>query len=256
MKMANRLKGKVALITGAASPDGMGYAAAKLFLAEGATVMITDIDGAAVLQSADSLRRGEGRVEARAHDVTSSAEWDDVVTATVENFGGLDILVNNAGIALTRSLAETTLEDFERVQAVNLRGIFLGCKAAEAHLRTGSGGSVVNMSSVAGIRGIAHSSVYSASKGAVNLFTKSMALEWAKDNIRCNSVHPGVIETAMVRAEMAVKPEISAAIIDAIPVGRLGRATEVAQCVLFLASDEASYITGGEFVVDGGLTAR
>jgi NAD(P)-dependent dehydrogenase (short-subunit alcohol dehydrogenase family) len=254
--MAGRLAGKVALISGASSSCGMGFAAAKRFVAEGAVVMITDIDVAGIARAADALGNGQTQVKSLRHDVTSEESWREVIATTIRSFGRLDILVNNAGLALTRSLADTSMADFERIAAVNLRGIFLGCREAAPHMRAVGGGAIVNMSSVAGIRGVALNSIYSATKGAVTLFSKSIALELARDKIRCNSVHPGVIDTQMVRDVINIDPANSDLIIGSIPMGRLGQAVDVANCVLFLSSDEACYITGAEFVVDGGLTAR
>ncbi len=262
--MARRLAGKTALVTGAASPEGMGFAAARLFLAEGASVMITDIDGDGVARSA-TLLAPHGTVLHERHDVADETSWRQVVERARVELGGLDILVNNAGLALTRSLAETTLADFERIEAVNMRGVFLGCREVAPMMRARGGGSIVNMSSVAGLGGVPFNSAYSASKGGVRLFSKSIALELAADRIRCNSVHPGVIDTGMVRAVIDtgmvravidIVSENRAAIIDAIPLGALGRPEQVAQAVLFLSSDEASYITGAELAVDGGLSAR
>ncbi len=248
-----RLAGKTALITGAAS--GIGRATAALFHAEGAKVAATD-------------RNGVGLAETKAfadlillQDVTDEPRWRQVVDAVVATFGRLDILVNSAGIAFKGNIETATLEDWRKTQAVNVEGTFLGCREAIRVMKTMGGGSIVNLSSVAGIIGDAQSTAYCASKGAVRLLTKSAALHCGRAgyNIRLNSVHPSFADTPMVQELVASSknPErIRDGLARAAPMGRLGRAEEVANAILFRASDESSFTTGAEIVVDGGLTAQ
>ena len=249
---AGRLAGKAALITGAAS--GIGRATAALFHAEGAKVAATDLNEAGL------KALGEDADLTLAHDVTNEARWREVVDEVVAAFGRLDILVNSAGIAALGNIETTTLADFRKVNAVNAEGVFLGCREAVRAMK-GSGGSIVNLSSVAGIVGDASSLAYCASKGAVRLITKSAALHCARAGygIRVNSVHPSFAETPMVLEgiKRAKDPErIRAGLMRAAPMGRMGRAEEVANMILFLACDESSFTTGAEFTVDGGLTAQ
>jgi NAD(P)-dependent dehydrogenase (short-subunit alcohol dehydrogenase family) len=247
-----RLDGKVALITGAAS--GIGRATAGLFHRQGAKVAATDRNEA-------GLRAlGEDADLTLVQDVTDEARWREVVDAAVAAFGRLDILVNSAGIAVLGNIETTTLADWRKVNAVNVEGAFLGCREAVRAMK-GTGGSIVNLSSVAGIIGDASSTAYCASKGAVRLLTKSAALHCARAGygIRVNSVHPSFAETPMVLEGIAraKDPErVRAGLMRAAPMGRMGRAEEVANMILFLATDESSFTTGAEFMVDGGLTAQ
>jgi 3(or 17)beta-hydroxysteroid dehydrogenase len=250
--MSGRLQGKVALITGAAG--GIGRASAALFEAEGAKLVLTDLD---VSSLAEFAARGALTLE---QDVTDEARWREVVDAAVTKFGALDALVNNAGIAVGGNIETVTLADWRRQQAVNGESVFLGCREA-VRVMKGRGGSIVNISSVAGIIGDAQSVAYCASKGAVRLTTKSVALYCARKGygIRCNSVHPSFAKTAMVEnfIASASNPErLRAGLSAAAPMGRMGEAREVAATILFLARDESSFTTGAEFVVDGGLTAQ
>ncbi len=250
--MGSRLKGKVALITGAAG--GIGRASAALFEAEGAKLVLTDLD---VSSLAEFAARGALTLE---QDVTDEARWREVVDTAVTKFGALDALVNNAGIAVGGNIETVTLADWRRQQAVNGESVFLGCREA-VRVMKGRGGSIVNISSVAGIIGDAQSVAYCASKAAVRLTTKSIALYCARKGygIRCNSVHPSFAKTAMVEnfIASASNPErLRAGLSAAAPMGRMGEAREVAATILFLASDESSFTTGAEFVVDGGLTAQ
>ena len=247
-----RLEGKTALITGAAS--GIGRAAVALFHAEGARVVATDRNeaGLAGLEGADLVL---------AQDVTDEARWREVVDAVVAAFGRLDILVNSAGIALKGNIETATLDDFRRTAAVNVDGTFLGCREAIRVMKGTGGGSIVNLSSVAGIIGDAQSAAYCASKGAVRLLTKSAALHCGRAgyNIRLNSVHPSFADTPMVQELIASSknPErVREGLMRAAPLGRMGRAEEVANAILYLASDESSFTTGVELPVDGGLTAQ
>ena len=188
-------------------------------------------------------------------DVTSESDWERAVGAVTEELGALDVLVNNAGIYHRAPVEDTTLEEWERVMEVNARGVFLGTKYAIPAMRRSGGGSIVNMSSVAGLVGSRTQSVYNASKGAVRLLTKSTAVQYAAEGIRANSVHPGVIATDMMNEVIRTEEE-RATRMSLTPIGRFGTAEDVAHGVLFLASDEASYVTGAELVIDGGLTVQ
>ncbi len=247
--MAGRLEGKVALISGAAR--GMGAAEARLFVAEGARVVLGDVLDEAGEKVASEL--GEAAVYRRL-DVTSEDSWVEAVALAQQRFGGLHALVNNAGILRFNALEKTPLEEFEAVVSVNQTGCFLGMKTAAPALRAAGGGSIVNISSVAGMQGVAGAVSYTASKYAVRGMTKVAALELGRDNIRVNSVHPGGVNTPMVRRDDVPADAVENAQYDqAIP--RIGRPEEIAELVLWLASDASSYCTGSEFVVDGGLTA-
>ncbi len=188
-------------------------------------------------------------------DVTDESAWQDVVAATVARFGKLDILINNAGIARINSVEDTTSEEWDLVMDINAKGVFLGTKAAIPEIRKAGGGSIVNISSIAGLTG-GRTSSYAASKGAVRLLTKSTAIQYAADGIRCNSVHPGVIETPMTTPIMLNTPEGRELNASRHPLGRFGQPEDIAYGVLFLASDESSFMTGSELVIDGGLTAQ
>lgn len=249
-----RLEGKVALISGGAR--GQGAAEAKLFAGEGAKVVFGDI--------LDDLGK---QVEAEIHevggealyihlDVTNAADWASAVEAAVSRYGSLDVLVNNAGITIRKNVEDTTEEDWDRIMAINAKGVFLGTKQAIPAMRESGGGSIVNISSTAGLVGSPYSGAsYAATKGAVRLFTKATAIQYAKEGIRCNSVHPGLLETPMTQdmlADAAHREERT----QRIPLGRVGTAEDVAYGVLYLASDESSFVTGSELVIDGGATAQ
>jgi len=244
------LDGKVAIITGAAR--GQGAAAARVFVDEGARVVIADVLDDAGKQLADEL--GENAYY-RHLDVSSEDEWASVVDEAVQTFGAVNILVNNAGVLHFSSVEDTTLADYERVVRINQFGCFLGMRAVVKPMRTAGGGSIVNLSSVEGLAGMPFTVAYAASKFAIRGMTKVAALELGRDNIRVNSVHPGMIDTKMVRdaiggIEIDVTP-----VTNKLAIKRVGRAEEIAQLVLFLASDRSSYSTGAEFVADGGSTA-
>ncbi len=251
------LQGKTVLITGAASEMGLGFATARMMARAGARVMITDIAADAVAARAEELRAEGHEVAALPQDVTDAAGWDAVVAATVERFGGLDILVNNAGIAVLKWMDALEPSDWQRQIDVNLSSVYLGCRAALKQMRVqGTGGSIVNLSSVAGLVGIPGAAAYAASKGGVRIMTKAIAMECAKENIRVNSVQPGVIWTDMQQVAIKDNPDQYDAINAAIPMGRMGEPADIAAMIAFLASDAAKYVTGGEFTVDGGLTAQ
>jgi NAD(P)-dependent dehydrogenase (short-subunit alcohol dehydrogenase family) len=248
-----RLAGKTALITGAAS--GIGRATAALFHAEGAKVAATDRNEAelAELKGVADLVLPQ--------DVTNEARWREVVDIAVAAFGRLDILVNSAGVGTKGNIETETLADWRRTQAVNVEGTFMGCREAVRAMKETGGGSIVNLSSVAGIIGDAQTIAYCASKGAVRLLTKSAALHCGRSGykIRVNSVHPSFADTPMVQELIASSknPERTReGLARAAPLGRLGRAEEVAAAILYLASDESAFTTGAEIVVDGGLTAQ
>lgn len=254
------LDGRVALVTGAAK--GLGEATARALAAEGANLILTD------LVAPEALAEELGGIAA-AQDVTSEDQWIAMMALARDKAGGLDILVNNAGVFLAKPITETTLEEWRFVQAVNVEGVFLGHKhaipllAERAHKWRG-GAAIVNLSSVAGLRGAALVSAYNASKGAVRLLTKGAAVELAPLKIRVNSVHPGIIETDMGRglvddfAAIAGTGgnETRAQLASMHPLGEFGAPRNVADAVLFLASDRAAFMTGSEVVVDGGLSAK
>ena len=249
--MSGRLAGKCALITGAAS--GIGRATVALFHAEGARVAATDRNEA-------GLAALKGEVDlVLAHDVANEARWREVVEAAVDAFGRLDILVNSAGIALKGNIETATLDDWRKTQAVNVEGTFLGCREAIRAMKEKGGGSIVNLSSVAGVIGDAQSAAYCASKGAVRLLTKSAALHCARAgyNIRLNSVHPSFADTPMVQGLIATSKSpdrIREGLSRASPLGRMGKPEEVAAAILYLASDESSFTTGAIHIVDGGFS--
>lgn len=248
-----RLGGKSCLISGGAK--GLGAAQARLFAREGARVAVGDIrdtDGARLVEE---LRASGADALYVRLDVTSEADWESAVSGVMAEFGALNVLVNNAGIYNRAPVEETTLEEWERVMDVNSTGVFLGTKHAIPAMRSSGGGSIVNMSSVAGLVGSRTQTVYNASKGAVRLLTKSTAVQYAPAGIRANSVHPGVIETDMINEVIRTEEE-RATRMSLTPIGRFGTAEDVANGVLFLASDEASYVTGAELVIDGGLTVQ
>ena len=248
-----RLENKVALISGGAR--GMGAAEARLFASEGAKVIIGDVLEEEGRQTEAQINESGGECLFLRLDVTSESDWQEAVATTVARFGKLDILVNNAGIARLGTVEETTGELWDTVMDVNAKGVFLGIKAAIPEMRRNGGGSIVNISSVAGLIG-SRLSAYGASKGAVRLLTKSTAIQYAADGIRANSVHPGVIESPMT-LPLLLETELDRQnSIARHPIGRLGQPEDVAYGVLFLASDESSFMTGSELVIDGGLTAQ
>ncbi|OJH36738.1 glucose 1-dehydrogenase [Cystobacter ferrugineus] len=254
--MAGRVEGKVALVTGAAS--GLGKAMAVMLAREGARVAITDRNEEGAREVAQAIGAS---ARAWTLDVTREEDWGRVVDEVLSTFGRLDVLVNNAGVGAVADIESTTLEQWRFVHAVNVDGVFLGCKhGIRAMRQCGAKGSIINISSVAGLVGVAEFPAYSSSKGAVRLLSKSVALHCAYKGygIRCNSVHPSFIETPMVDklATAMGDPQASRAkLARKIPLGALGEPDDIAYAVLYLASDESKMMTGSEFVVDGGTTA-
>ena len=252
-----RVNNKVALVTGGGS--GIGEAISLRLAEEGATVVVSDINES----SAQSVAAAIGDKAVAVHqDVTNEQRWAEVVNETVERFGRLDILVNNAGIAIVGTVEDTSLADWQATQNVNLDAVFLGTREAIKAMKAG-GGSIINISSVEGLIGEPTLAAYNASKGGVRIFTKSAALHCAAEgyNIRVNSVHPGFIATAMVSGAVALMSEEDGAafqerILGNIPMGEMGEPIDIANGVLFLASEESRYMTGSELVIDGGYIAR
>ncbi len=246
----DRLKGKVALISGGAR--GQGAAEARLFVQEGASVVIGDVLDAEAARTAAQINANRRAAAAVHLDVTRAADWRAAVDACGREFGGLDILVNNAGVFNTTGLEDTTEELWDTIVNINQKGVWLGMKFAVPAMRQRGGGSIINISSVAGLTGSTGSTAYHGTKGAVRLLTKAAAVQYGPEKIRVNSVHPGIIATQMIDI---IPKEQRERFTSFVPLRREGTADDVARMVLFLASDDASYVTGAEFVVDGGLTA-
>lgn len=250
-----RLEGKIALITGGAS--GLGKGVAQRFCEEGATVVITDQQ-----EQGENVARELG-VEFLLQDVRSEDRWEQILASIVERHGRLDVLVNNAGIFSSNPVDQTPLEEWQRVLDVNLTGVFLGCKHGVALMKKNAesgraGGSIINLSSVVGLRGQLGGAAYGASKGGVRLLTKTVALENAALGIRCNSIHPGIIDTPIMDPLFAASEDpdgMRARIESSLPIGYMGEpARDIGNLAVFLASDESVYITGAEMVADGGMT--
>ena len=262
--MAGRVSGKVALVTGAAS--GIGRGCAEKLAAEGAFVVVTDIQDRLGAEVVAGIKAAGGQAEYVPHDVTDEDVWAAVVAGIRERHGRLDFLVNNAGIGIGGSILDMTLTDWRRQTAINLDGVFLGVKHSIPLMReSGDGGSIVNISSVAGLKGSANLAGYCATKGGVRLFTKAVAMECAnaKDGIRVNSVRPGLIETPIwltvgqaVNPLANAPPDLDAMSALAVPLGVKGWPEDIANGVLWLCSSESRYVTGQELVIDGGLTVR
>lgn len=267
--MGKKLEGRVALVTGGAR--GIGAASATALADAGAAVLITDVLDADGERTAAAIAAKGGRAGYCHHDVRDEAAWRSAVAEAERRFGGLDILLNNAGIFALKPMSETSIEEFRHMQSINVDGVFLGMKCAIPALAKRAqqwpgGGSIINLSSVAGLTGAAFAVPYNASKGAVRLMTKGAALECAQlgHKIRVNSIHPGIIDTLMGQQVMddlvatgaGSANEVRANAIALHPLGRLGNAADIANAVVFLASDDSAFMTGSEVVVDGGMTAR
>ena len=252
MSSSKRLQHKVAIITGAGS--GIGAATALLFASEGASVMVTGDKEESIRETVNQIKSMGGIAAYATQDISSESQWKDVIVQTIELFGKVNILVNNAGISgnLFLPLEERTQEEFNRVLSINLTGHFLGIKTVAAFL--GKGDSIVNVSSIAGITGNAGGNAYTASKGGSRMLSKGAAIDLAPKGIRVNSVHPGYVDTPMVR-NMEGAQAFKEMAIAATPLRRSASPMEIAQGILFLASDEASFVTGAELVMDGGFTA-
>jgi NAD(P)-dependent dehydrogenase (short-subunit alcohol dehydrogenase family) len=258
----DRLENKTALITGGGS--GLGEASSELLAGEGASVVVTDINAEAAEHTANIINQKGGRAISLHQDVTDQKRWEEVVDAALSEFGHMNVLVNNAGVSGTGAgpMEDVPLDAWRQVMQVNLDAVFLGCQAAMNAMKDDEGGSIVNISSVMGIVGSA-GAAYCASKGGVRLLTKSIAVYCGQNgyNIRCNSIHPGFIWTPMVRQIVDVMEEIEdeamlrAMLTERHPIGRLGVPDDIAKGVLFLASDDSSFMTGSELIIDGGYTA-
>ena len=249
-----RLEGKVALISGGAR--GQGAVEAKLFAREGAKVVFGDILDESGKQVEAEIHEAGGEAAYVHLDVTREDDWLTAVNTAIDRYGKLDILVNNAGILIRKGIEDTTEEDWDRIMGVNAKGAFLGTKHSIPAMRQAGGGSIVNISSTAGlVASPSGSASYTASKGAVRLLTKSTAIQYAKEGIRCNSIHPGPVDTDMIQETITDSAKLEERM-QRLPMGRVGTADEIAYGVLYLASDEASFVTGSELVIDGGTTAQ
>lgn len=256
-----QVSGKVAVVTGGAS--GIGEACAETLAREGASVLITDIDDTLGKGVVERITKAGGKAHYMRHDVRDEAAWPGVIEEAEKRYGRLDIMVANAGIGIMSPIATMTLADWQKQQAINLDGVFLSIRSSIPAMKRAGGGSIVLMSSVAGLRGAPGLAAYSATKGGVRLLAKSVALEHAADNIRCNSVHPGIIATPIWekiptgaegnRRNAPIDPRERAAV--SVPLPRVGEAQDIANGVLFLCTDAGNYITGQELVIDGGMTA-
>ncbi|WP_019241763.1 MULTISPECIES: SDR family NAD(P)-dependent oxidoreductase [Bacillus] len=247
-----RLENKVAIITGAGG--GQGKDEAILFAQEGAKVVVTDVQAEKVQDVVEEIKANGGHAIGFYHDVSSEENWKSVVKEAVSQFGKIDILVNNAGITINKSLHETSVAEWNKVMDINLTGAFLGMKYVLPIMMENESGSIVNISSIAGLTGGSGASPYTASKGALRLLTKAVAIDYAKHNIRCNSVHPGYIETPMTK-DMFTNEHMMNWFKANTPLPRLGKPRDIANGVLFLASDESSFITGIELPIEGGYSA-
>ena len=249
-----RLDGKVALISGGAR--GQGAAEARLFAQEGAMVVIGDVLDAEGTRVAAEIAEAGGDALYVHLDVTKEEDWHDAIEGAVSKFGKLNVLVNNAGIWRRGRVEDTTVEDWDAILDVNAKGVFLGTKVAIAEMRKAGGGSIINISSTAGLVGGPRSTAYTASKGAVRLLTKATAVQYGKEGIRANSIHPGPIDTTMIHEIWQGDEQTREESIARTALGRVGTPEDVAYGALFLASDESSFMTGSELVIDGGITAQ
>lgn len=259
--MADRVKGKIALVTGGAS--GIGRGSALLLAKEGATVVVSDIQDDMGKDTVGTIKKAGGDAIYLRHDVANEDAWVSVIGEIKSRFGKLHVLVNNAGIAVAGPILTMTLADWRRQESINLDGVFLGVKHGVPLMKESGGGSIVNISSVAGLKGSANLAGYCATKGGVRLFTKAAAMEFAGDGIRVNSVHPGIIETPIWLGIVpgaglpgANAPDLDMIAQNAVPLAKKGVPDDIAAGVLYLASEESRYVTGSELVIDGGLMTR
>ncbi len=252
-----RLKDKVAIVSGGAS--GIGAATCRLFAAEGAAgVMVADINEKGGRAVASAIEEAGGQATFIHLDVRIESAWQEAVAITVSTYGRLDVTVNNAGLSLTTArtrIENTTMDVWEQMHAVNLTGVFLGMKHSIVPMRESGGGSLINISSIYGLVGSVGSSAYHSAKGAVRNLTKAAAIQYAPEGIRANSIHPGFADTGMT-AELHAQPEEYANRVGKTPIGRMGTADDIAWGCVYLASDEASFVTGAELVIDGGMVAQ
>jgi len=248
-----RLQNKTALISGAAS--GMGASEARIFAKQGAHVIVADVDDVGAKAVVQEITEAGGSAIAVHLDVSDAASWDKSIAKGVEAFGDINVLVNNAGILIMKPVQDTTEEEWDKIFSINAKGVFLGTKAILNSMKAAGGGSIINISSIYGLVGAPSAAAYQATKGAVRLLTKATASDYAPFNIRVNSIHPGVIATAMTE-DLLKDPDVAKALLGTTIMDRPAQPEEVANAVLFLASDEASFMTGSEVVVDGGYTAQ
>ena len=249
-----RLADKTALVSGASR--GIGAATARLFAQEGATVIIGDVLEQQGQQTANDIGRDGGKARFIRLDVTKPGDWEKAVRLALDAYGTLDVLVNTAGIQIARpSFLEVTPDDWEKVMAVNATGVFLGARSVAPAMKDQRSGSIINISSISGIVGISASAGYAASKGAVRSFTKYLAIQMAPFKVRANSIHPGGVWTDLTASGYS-KPELLQRSVDEHPIGRVGQPEDIAWGALYLASDESSWVTGSELVIDGGFTAK
>ncbi len=258
--MANRLKNKVSFITGGANGNKgklMGIAGAYAWLAsdEGSAIVVTDIDTDSGKLTVDHINESGGKAIFIELDVTDENNWQESINFAVTQFGGVDILINSAGIHTLKNTEETSSEEWDRMMAIHAKGTFLGTKYVVPEMRKRGGGSIVNISSMCAMFGSPTNTAYHAAKGAIRSFTKSAAIQYAQEGIRVNSVHPGYTETPFTIAPFSLPGALESRV-SKIPLGRLASAEEIANSVLYLASDDSSYVTGAELVVDGGFLAQ
>jgi NAD(P)-dependent dehydrogenase (short-subunit alcohol dehydrogenase family) len=249
-----RLQGKAAIVTGGAT--GIGKAAVREFLEQGANVVFTDINEENGRKTSDELKKISDNVVFIKHDVQQEEDWAYVINETKNKFGSVDILFNNAGILSVKPLEDYSVEEWNRLMNINVTGVFLGMKHVIPAMRLQKGGSIINASSIAGLKGAPNHALYGASKGAVRMMTKNVAMEVAHEQIRVNSIHPGVIQTSMGNDLASGNNITTEQLASLIPLKRLGTPEDIANLVVFLASDESTFITGAEMVIDGGSSAR